>query len=134
MNAKFCGAIVLAGMLSISYAATAREAVSPYDTIACKDRNVVLGFARVMEKTSVPAYRSYVSGLLATGRCAIVRADRPVAVAQLNSNAGTCLELEPGAACYWTSTAVTLVNPSAPAVVLAPRPSPSDAGTTGSAR
>ena len=88
--------------LFVASAASAREGQILQDTLACKDKSVIMGLGDVMGRTDGPGFNTYVSGLKTSGQCIKVEGGRSVTFNQ--GPDGACLVLKPAEPCYWSTT------------------------------
>ena len=73
-SATATGCLVAFGLLATSISAAARDGTMPFDTVACRDKGIIQGFADRMRETMPDQFWMYVDGLIRTGP---VRKDFP---------------------------------------------------------
>jgi hypothetical protein len=95
------GFVVAFGLLTMSVPATARDGTMPFDTVACRDKGIIQGFADRMRETTPDQFWMYVDGLIRSGQCDKIFQGEPVAFTPLNDGAA-CLSIHANAPCYWS--------------------------------
>jgi hypothetical protein len=95
------GCLVAFGLLATSMTAAGRDGTMPFDTVACRDKGIILGFADRMRETTPDQFWMYVDGLLRSGQCDRIFQGEPVAFTPLNDG-GTCLSIRANQPCYWS--------------------------------
>lgn len=88
--------------LFVAFAASAREGQILHDTLACKDKSVIMGLGDVMKRTDGPGFNTYVSNLKTSGQCIKVEGGRSVTFSQETD--GACLTLKASEPCYFSTT------------------------------
>ena len=88
--------------LFVAFAASAREGQIQHDTLACKEKSVIMGLGDVMGRTDGPGFNTYVSNLKSSGQCIKVEGGRSVTFNQ--DSDGACLKLKASEPCYWSTT------------------------------
>ena len=97
---KKAGCLVVAIGLLAASAAAAREGSMPYDALACKNKNIVLGFGGMMSKDDYPTFQQYLTNLTISGQCERILEGQSVTFTK-SSGGGSCFTLETGQACFW---------------------------------
>jgi hypothetical protein len=97
----------------------------PFDTVACRDKGIILGFAERMRETTPDQFWMYVDRLIRSGHCDKILQGEPVAFTPLNDG-GACLSIRANEPCYWTVAQPRIL--AAPAIATRTQPS-----TTGQA-
>ena len=126
------GCVVAFGLLATSISAEARDGIMPFDTVACRDKGIILGFADRMRETTPDQFWTYVDGLIRSGQCEKVFQGEPVSFTPL-SDGRACLSTTANQPCFWSvAQPRTLAAPA-----IATRTEPSTTGqaapeTTGS--
>jgi hypothetical protein len=93
----------LAGIaLFVAFSASAREGQIMHDTLACRDKKVLMGLGDVMGRTDGPGFNTYVANLKTSGQCMKVEGGRAVTFSP--ESGGACLSLKAGEPCYFTTT------------------------------
>jgi hypothetical protein len=106
------GCVVAFGLLATSVSATARDGTMPFDTVACRDKSIIQGFADRMRATTPDQFWMYVDELIRTGQCDKIFQGEPVAFTPLNDG-GTCLSIRANEPCYWSvAQAATFLAPA----------------------
>lgn len=128
------GCLVAFGLLTTSISAAARDGVMPYDTLVCRDKGIIMGFADQMRRTTPDEFFDYVGNLIHDGRCDKILEGERVTFTEL-PDGRSCVSVRPNEPCYWSgATAERLV-----ARAIAARTPPTTTGqgaaseTTGSA-
>jgi hypothetical protein len=117
------GCLFALGLLATSMPAAARDGVMPFDTVACRDKSIIQGFADRMRETMPDQFWMYVDGLIRTGQCEKIFQGEPVAFTPLNDG-GACLSTRANQPCYWS-----VAQPrTLPAPAIATRTEPTTTG------
>jgi hypothetical protein len=124
-TATATGCLVAFGLLATSISAAARDGTMPFDTVACRDKGIIQGFADRMRETMPDQFWMYVDGLIRTGQCEKIFQGEPVAFTPLNDG-GTCLSIRANERCFWSVAQTRTL--AAPAIAARTEPS-----TTGQA-
>ena len=95
------GCLVAVGLLTTSISADARDGTMPFDTVACRDKGIIQGFADRMRATTPDQFWMYVDGLIRSGQCEKVFQGEPVSFTPLNDG-GACLSTTANQPCFWT--------------------------------
>jgi hypothetical protein len=95
------GCFVAFGLLATSISAEARDGIMPFDTVACRDKGIIQGFADRMRETTPDQFWMYVDGLIRSGQCEKVFQGEPVSFTPLNDG-GACLSTTANQPCYWS--------------------------------
>jgi hypothetical protein len=121
------GCLIAFSLLATSISASARDGTMPFDTVACRDKGIIQGFADRMRETTPDQFWMYVDGLIRSGQCDKIFQGEPVAFTPLNDG-GACLSIRANAPCYWS-----VAQPrTAPAPAIATRTEPTTTGQAAS--
>jgi hypothetical protein len=127
------GCLVAFGLLSTLMSAAAREGTMPFDTIVCRDKGIILGFADRMRQTTPGQFWDYVGNLVREGRCDRIVQGEPVTFTEMNDG-GTCVSGRLTGTCFWSVAKAE--NLTAPTLAARTQPTTTGQGadpeTTGS--